>query len=337
MRRIGLVGAVAVAVSIGPTHGAELWNHKIGGWHAGAYSRDGGFSHCAATVPYRSGIYLLFSVNSKTQWSMGLINPNWNLSIGSKYPISYRVDDGVTEYGTAVAISKGMVEIPLKNSIDLFNQFRAGQLLNVEAQRGTFGFRLTNSSQTLAFLLQCARDRGNKPQIAATDANPFTAAIPAKPAGKSDRTAERSEAMLFAANLVSALGITGFTFLKPSEIPSEMAADAAWKAPGRLGGVVVLPTTKDASTISSGIISFDAKGCKAKFASASLPSDEKDSFARLSTQCGTGNDGLVAYYVIVRRPAGGYYVISSYSRDNVEDAKSADSDIRSAVFKAMPR
>ena len=73
-----------------------------------------------------------------------------------------------------------------------------------------FQFNLTGTSQLLPVLLRCAMQNGN-PEIAT---NPFEGPVvsKSKPTNTraSDRSAERAEATILAANLLSQAGIQGF-------------------------------------------------------------------------------------------------------------------------------
>jgi hypothetical protein len=332
-----LIGSTLLVTISSIANADTLWNQQVAGWHAGAYTRSGSFSHCAASVPYKSGILLVFSINKNFQWSMGLINPAWNLTTGNTYNIQYNVDLDEAEPAVASAFTSHGVEIGLKDAVPLFNRFKAGKTLYVHAQSSHFQFNLTNSSKVLDFLLACAGAKGNRPQIASS--NPFAApkSQAAKPDAPKDRTAEQGEAMVVAANLVSAMGITNFTFLKPTEIPSSMAVDAAWKSSAGLGGVAVLPKNNDAASISTNVLSYDAKSCRKTFASGTLPADGKGNFQQLFTKCGSGKDGIISYYLIVPRQAGGNYVISTYTKEGFDDVAKPNADIRAAAFKVLPK
>jgi hypothetical protein len=337
MRMFSLSAALVVATVSG-ANADTLWSQQIVGWYSGAYARYGTFSHCAASVPYKSGILLLFSINNNLQWSMGLINPAWNLSNGSTYNIQYNVDLDEPEPAVASTVSSHFVEIGLRDAAPLFNRFKAGKTLYIHAQNSHFQFNLTNSSKILDFLLVCAKAKGNRTQIAGSSSNPFAASPPqAKPDAPKDRSAERSEAMILAANLVSAMGISGVTFLKPAEIPASMAVDAAWKGPSGLGGVAVLPGMSDPTSITANVLSYDAKHCKSLFASGTLPAEGEGSYQQLFTKCGQ-KDAIIAYYLIVPRQAGGNYVISTYTKEGFAVAPpKSDADVRAAAFKVIPK
>ena len=156
---------------------------RSGNWKGGAYTNNntGRFSHCAASVKYKSGILLLFSVTNKRRWNMGLSNNEWNLTPKKKYPVEYRVDRGGYFEGTAIAKSRGLVQVFLPTSDRLFRQFKNGRRLSVWAARQKMNFALTGTRTMLAKLLNCAnfyikrerRSRGRDNPFERNKTNPF--------------------------------------------------------------------------------------------------------------------------------------------------------------------
>jgi len=94
----------------------------------GAYTDDttGQFNHCAVSVGYQSGEYLVFAVDRIFNWSMGLANPSWRLTPGTAYRITYQVDQQPPLSGDAVVNTPNLVEIKLIDSVPLFKAFQKG-------------------------------------------------------------------------------------------------------------------------------------------------------------------------------------------------------------------
>ena len=136
----------------------KIYSLKTGNWKGGAYTNNktGRFSHCAASVKYKSGILLLFSVTRYRKWNMGLSNNSWGLTPRQKYPVEYRVDNGRLIYGTAIAKGRSLVQVFLPTSDNLFRQFKYGRRLTVWAAREKMNFSLTGTSKMLSLLLKCA-------------------------------------------------------------------------------------------------------------------------------------------------------------------------------------
>src|SRR5262245_54344210 len=75
---------------------AVIQETNVHGWIVGAYSdnRTGRFSHCATSVPFRSGISLFFHLSSNYRWTMGLANAQWRLTPGQAFNLTYYIDGG---------------------------------------------------------------------------------------------------------------------------------------------------------------------------------------------------------------------------------------------------
>jgi hypothetical protein len=282
-------------------------------------------------------------VNAQYGWSLGLANEKWRLKRGSQYSVRYWIDAGDPDYAMAVATSESAVEVVLKDSVPLFNNFRRGNTLYFSAQNMDFMFSLTDTSRVLTYLLDCVKGGGRKPIAVAATPNPFgptTAPTTSRDKGSSSSNAslaaERAEATVLAANLLSELGTPGFKILQPDEMPAGWKSDAMWRSDAGLGTVDVLPKVADPAEMSAVIISGDAKSCKKAFASGSLPAGE-GSLTRLFTRCGAGKDALVGIYLVVPRRAGGIYVVGTFSLGEEDAGKALDASIRQAIFRALPK
>lgn len=299
-----LVGLVTAATSSATAAPLSEW--KLHGWLVGAYSNNttNAFSHCAASIKYRSGILLLFSVTKEFRWMMGFANPQWQLNKGSRYKIRYAVDSFPALEATAVAISPKQVVAELPPKTTLFQLFRTGKVLKVQGEGQNFGFKLDNTSSVLASVLQCANRYKGSSTPAASAANPFVK--PSSPSvANSNDGQKRAEAAAVTANVLSSAGIQGFSLV--SDIPASLKfLDAIWKAPGLLGGLQILDThTPD--TASSRRIAIDAQNCKGTFASGKLPAS--GGAVRVMSACTVeGKAPRRTEYTVVRRGKGGVYL-----------------------------
>ncbi len=193
MKRITFVilAIFILALSLESAFAKKIYSLRSGNWKGGAYTNNqtGRFSHCAASVKYKSGILLLFSVTRTRRWNMGLSNGSWNLTLKQKYPIEYRVDNGSVIRGTALAKSRSLVQVFLPTSDRLFRQFRNGQRLTVWAARQKMSFSLTGSSKMLTQLLKCAKFYANKGK---SQTNPFQPNNPFVPQKKKPVRTDKS-------------------------------------------------------------------------------------------------------------------------------------------------
>lgn len=149
-----------------------LATFSVGNWSAGAYAVDGKFDHCAGAVTYNSGISVAFYVSNTFQWAMGLLDPSWNLTAGSSYPVAFTIDGSAPNFATAYVSTAKEVLIPLNPTVALFKTFMEGEVLKVDAATQVFTFNLTDTSKLLPDLLKCVESYvGTAP----ASSNPFVA------------------------------------------------------------------------------------------------------------------------------------------------------------------
>ena len=159
---MAVAALTATAVAPQKADAKQISRFKVKSWSGGAYAnnRTGAFSHCAASVKYKSGILLLFSVDKDLKWRMGFAKTSWQLNRGDTYPISYRIDRNRIYRATAQAMNKSLatVKLPGKQA-PVFNQMRRGMMLSVATKTDVLKFRLNGSSRMLTSLLACASAR----------------------------------------------------------------------------------------------------------------------------------------------------------------------------------
>ncbi len=310
---LGAAALVAVATS---AHARQFSSWTIGAWDVAAYTdeKTGAFSHCVASVPYRSGITLAFSIDAGgNSWRMALTNSAWNLPAGKQYPISYTIDGRIPATDNANVLDATTIVVELPANSDLFQLFQTGSRLTVGAAGDTFPFDLRKSQRVLDFTLKCSRNYTNT----ASPTNPFErGGSPTNPFdNNSSSTATsadyKTEATTVLANVLAASGVQGFTIT--ADMPDSLREyHAAWTAPGVLGGVRVQEANvPDAVAY---LISADEKSCKGTFASV-REHDEKGIVSVKSGCRDSGNDTEISY-TVAPRSAGGTYVFFTYVMPN---------------------
>jgi hypothetical protein len=317
---------------------AEFDSYTIGPWKLAAYTSDQTqqFHHCAAIVPYKSGISMLFWVGKDLTWSVGFVSPAWQLQIGSHYDVALSIDGGPPIHQQANAITITGVEIPLAPSAALFERFRHGYSLKVAATGQVFEFTLDGSSRVLASLVECVQ-RHNAIQTSTQTAasNPF--AVPARPAQPQSEPSDglKAEANAVLANLLSAAGIPEFYILPPKEVPVPLAsAHAVWKAGGVFGTLNVIGGQASMADAPSQLIAGDARACKGKFASGSLPNEGPG--IRVFTACETASSEDHIYYLMIPRRAGGFYNFATVVLGKEDaPAQRIDSQVRDAALRTL--
>lgn len=289
-----------------PTFGASAASRierSIGGWDIISFTSDdtGNFSHCAALGYYKSGTNMVMSIDSSFRWRMGFHNRSWHLdNIGTSVPIQFWIDNGPRLPAEAKVVGSHLVTVQLANSQTLFEAFKRGLVLTVQVDKERFYFDLSDSSRSLQAALQCTvRNASN---ATSPPRSPFSSRNVSE--NRVVDGAFRVEASTFAANLLSAAGVSGFQMIE--EVPGELKVfHAIFVAPGMVGGLVVGPDY-DVSSATSELLSSASSGCAGRFASVRIPMDADGS--HIQTICETSTRGKEeTSYFVIRRGKGGVY------------------------------
>src|SRR5258708_16407498 len=94
LKRMLVACLVQAAVSSIAHAAGPFGTIHVGGWVGGAFSDDntGGFSHCAATSTYASGISLVVGVNAANSWLLNFPSPGFRFTKGENRPIDVTFD-----------------------------------------------------------------------------------------------------------------------------------------------------------------------------------------------------------------------------------------------------
>jgi hypothetical protein len=305
---------VSVLIATGPAHGAGPFrSFQIGLWSGGAWTNDqtGAFSHCAASVPYQSGISMFAAVNRSYSWSLGFGDPRWTLAPKTQIPIELHFDAGPAFNVFGTVIAPMLVEVPMPDNSKLINTFRYSAQMSALAQGQVFTFNLTGTSRIMVQLVNCVRTA-----LALENGQPGSnvAAAPPQPAAPLQSPAvtqeAQVEAMQLATNFLLAARLPSARVLARSEMPTELASyGATWKADDALGGVRIFLPRPDVTglAIASDLIGADSQTCKGKFASArSSELVDSDVVFRAATSCVDSENERSAQYFIAPRSKGGF-------------------------------
>jgi hypothetical protein len=306
---------VSVLVATGAAHAAGPFRpFQMGLWSGGAWTNDqtGAFSHCAAAVPYQSGITMFAAINRSYSWSLGFSDPRWTLAPKTQIPIELHFDAGpaFNVFGTVIAPT--LVEVPMPDNSKLINTFRYGAQMSALAQGQVFTFNLTGTSRIMIQLASCVR---TELTLEATQPSRIPAAVPQAPPlmppqGPVAPQEAQVEAMQLATNFLLAARLSSARVLARSEMPTELSSfGAAWKADDALGGVkIFLPRPGlTGLEIASDLIGADSQTCKGKFASArSSELVDSDVVFRAATSCVDSQNERAAQYFIAPRSKGGF-------------------------------
>lgn len=340
MRWIGVVVACLVLSGL-PAAAEQMRTFKVGNWHAAAF-RDQGtkrFSHCAGAVTYNSGVGVIFSVDRGYKWRVLFSAPHFNLEPGSTVKLGLSIDGDAPTTAVADAPNRQTVRIELAATAALFNRLRGAHQLRLFATDLSHTFNLTGTSRLLPALVDCVKNEGRPPvQVAAPPIQPVQIQAPPAPvsAPSSDH---RAEATALVANLLSQAGVTGFQIAPAEDDKIGRVPEVVWASATLSGALFILQDRdiKRPSDTTPLLLAVDAKACKGKFASGSMPDEAHGTQARLFTACETDKASRTTFYLTTARPQGGFYVFATTADGADAPAKEADANIRAVVFKVVAK
>jgi hypothetical protein len=336
---ISLTIAIAAAI-ISPspaTYAAEFRHQNWGQWSGGAYNNDQTrqFSHCAAGVPYRSGVFMMVSINRLFVWSLGFADPEWNLTPGQGISVDISFDGGPAWNGMATALRKDLVSIPMDVNSALISAFRGSTRMIAQAQGQTFVFNLDGTSRLMPGLVQCVQtelavERGEPPPALAKTPTPIKPA-PLRPSAPQQPSADLElAATRIASNLLLQAQLPNARLLSKAETPEAIQRlGVAWKSDAGMGAVELLAPTaaRDPQQLASQLITADAAACKGDFASGrSSELIDNTVVAKAFTGCKTSSGSAAFRYFILHNEGSGYVVFALTAGNTEQQSSSPLSD-----------
>ncbi|WP_188079449.1 S1 family peptidase [Xanthobacter oligotrophicus] len=159
---------------------------SVAGWDVWASFNDKtkAFENCSALATYRSGVGLIFMLDSNFGWLIGLIGGSIRATEGVNYDFIFKIDDGRVYNYRSIGVGNNFMAVKLADSVDLFNEMRRGRVLYTKAGNEFVQFRLDGSARMLGSLVECVKNKGRVDQIPPTSTQaPPSAARPAASSG----------------------------------------------------------------------------------------------------------------------------------------------------------
>jgi hypothetical protein len=328
---------VAGGLAFASSAEADTRKFKIGPWNGEAFVVDKRFSHCAALAPYNSGVAMLFVVTRRYQWAVGFMSDKFHFEKGTTYRLGLSLDGDEPTIVMGQAISSQTVRIDLAPTTELFNKFRRGGELTLIGKDTSYTFNLTDTSKVLPALVQCVNESLNPTPMQTAQLAPSARPTAAAVARAKDN---RAEATAIVANLLSQAGVRGFQIVPAGQDEIGWKADVTWTAEKVSGALFILenPELRTPSDTAPVLIGLMAQACKGTFFSGALPDEAAGvEQARVFTSCKSANSALTVYFLTIARKRGGHYVFATTSAGVETPAKEADANIRSAVFRVVPK
>lgn len=197
MRRALLVSWLLQAALVSIANAAGPFGSiHVGNWIGGAFSDDttGGFSHCAATSAYGSGVSLVVGHNATNSRLLSFASPAFKFNKGETIPIDV-IFDG-QEQARLFATANNSIMITAVMPPNVARAFQKASLMVATAGRTALQFNLNSTGPLLAVLANCVSQVRAKGLDAVGDfaapkpvsANADASGGPAKPGKTSSQT-----------------------------------------------------------------------------------------------------------------------------------------------------
>ena len=351
MRKIAIAAALAATIVVAPAFARGPYGSiKVGNWTGGGYTNDttGQFTGCIAGAPYQDGTYFMVSVSAASSWSLGFLNPSWQLVVGQSFPIDLTFDGQHQFHVFGTPITTTLVSVPMPINSALINAFRKSHGMAAYTQGRQFQFQLPATSVLLPTLVNCVKQIKENGLASAGDftvnPTPKTAQVATnagstlKPETNQPQPMEfQVEAIQLASNFLIKAQLQNAHIVDRSETSVELASyGAAWKSEEANGFVRIIPTSADVKglDVAATVIGNDAKACKGKFASGRMSElvDSDVVFRGIAT-CEDSDGSRIAQYFIVPRKKGGFVMFSVQSNMKTEQARDVTKEDRLAGFR----
>jgi hypothetical protein len=278
-------------------HASDDRIFTIGHWEGFRFSEDGAFSHCAAMTLPNGRDALVLAIGRGGELAISIASDRWKLKEGTTLMATLSVD-GQSLADQLWANDKRSLLIRYETEDQAINAYEVlsrGRVLSVRTPAGSATFGLTDASPVLDALVQCVEEA-------------VAAEQPAGHAGTATASravrVERAELMAYVVNLLSEAGMTGHTFLAPSEFQEALPDyDVVWRnADGTVGAATMFTNAarSDLDLASANTVAMDAARCPGDFVSGVRKSEQTETafIKEVFTRCGADGAAEEAYYVM---------------------------------------
>ncbi len=315
---------------------------KVANWSGGAVLKGQQADGCAATAANAKGMAITYAMNRQLRWYLSISNPDWSLTNG--FSLSINLDlDGRRFRGRATVIRNSGLQIEVDDRIGLFATLRISGQLRATAGGLSIEFDLTNSSEALSAVAQCAlkQTMGVATSAGRNAGTKGKAVLPEPPR---DATTHK-EIVDFATAIRSFAGMGSFRLVQASDSMPGSLATVGWTAEAAAGAVTLLPAREapKSSDAARRAIQYEQRRCRGEyFFAEDAAVQDRTEIARVYVACKMPESTAIAYYTAVPRPKGGAYVVTSTSGKGFvmvlqKQPAAADARLRVAILEALKR
>jgi|tagenome__1003787_1003787.scaffolds.fasta_scaffold20828313_1 hypothetical protein len=269
---------------------------RIGAWsggpiHTGSRKQ---FEYCAATAANAQGMVITYAVDGSYRWRLSFSNPTWSFSEGYALSVLLRLGDRILIPARATVGTNQQLDIETEDELQLFAALRSADKLQVTAGGLRLEFDLIGTSEVLAALFDCIRQR------------------PARAETKNDKVALTVDATARAEVRSLATSVMSFSRIKDAQILSQTAG--SWKSGLVTSALDVIraPRARNMREFVPLLVSHEVGKCReGAFLIWSLDAIDQSELLRAFLVC-PGLDGTTfTYMAAAARTQGGYFLLRS--------------------------
>ncbi len=161
MHRWTVLTLVLINFFAGPTYAGLVPDSQIAynHWQGAGYTDDqsGGFSHCAVSSSYVSGVMLTFAVNSANAVTIVFSRPDWAFKPGQEIKGDIKIDQRYSARVTGIAVTPQMIKVSFLPSDPIFGHLAHGYVMTISSEAGPGSFNLVDSFRALELARKCAQ------------------------------------------------------------------------------------------------------------------------------------------------------------------------------------
>jgi hypothetical protein len=275
------------------------------------------FVGCSARFRNSDGLTLVYSLSKTFIWTLDLSNESWKFVKGASFTVLLRIGDLYLSQ-PGIAVGGQTVRVQLKDGLQTFQTLSRIWEFDLMAGAINSHFSLAFGDQVLTDLVRCVEKREVWRAAKGIDLG-----LAAPPLQETDKASDK-EAEALNSQILREAGTAGVLPGDLMPIGVRLHPNSLTRIGANLLMTSVVPAAgfPDVQSLAHTVIARDMRACRGEiFAGLSFEKVQQKPAARGYMNCRNTQSGISVRYVIVSRPAGGYFLIATlFSGPELVDA-----------------
>ncbi len=318
LRSILVIG-VSAAISLltgGHIFGANLRSFNINAWSGGPVvdAQTKHFDHCAATSSNDDGVSIGYEVDREYQWHFLFSSAKWDFTSGGSFYLTLRLNDRPLPGQRGLIRGNQTLLVEPSDGINVTDAFRIGGNLRVAIGGTVLNFEIRDTNDVMDVLVQCVAQELHQPVRPKT--YQMVRSVPSSrlPQKVSPPVnANIAEATALADNIIASAEIKDAQMLPLTEFAADPTIKAGWKSgPLTVTISMLLGEFTKLNDVALSLINYELRICQNQlFVATAADTLDRSPIKRVLTICRSPEAAASKYRVVVPRPKGGYYVLTT--------------------------